>query len=892
MKPLVLCILDGVGIRKETHGNALYKANMPNFERLMNEYPHSLLEASGESVGLPHGQMGNSEVGHTNIGAGRIVYQPLELINNEISTGSFYKNDNILDIINYTKKRKSKLHIMGLLSDGGIHSNIEHLYALLRMCKLNDIDEVYLHLFMDGRDTLPTEALKYLNELNYQIDKIGIGKICTISGRYYAMDRDNNYDRLEKAYKVIVDNEGPHYSNYEDAIKDNIDKGITDEFTVPCVINDVKVEDNDGIIIFNFRPDRLRELGASLTNKNFNGFPHKNLKGIKLLTMMPVSDEVINTTAFELQKLDNTFGSYISEMGLKQLRIAETEKYAHVTYFFDGGVDKIFKGEKRTLISSPKVATYDMKPEMSAYKITSNLVKTMERYDVVILNFANGDMVGHTGNMEATIKALEVLDICLGKIYDKVIELGGTLVVTADHGNDDTMLDENDNSVTSHSTAKVPFIITKKNISLIDGKLGDIAPTLLTLLNLPIPKEMTGNILIKGKNKDNRLMFGKIFRIISILFIISFFTVYGGRFIYYYKTSHTVETYESMSFKDKLNTYNITKKGNGLYNCDDSKCFKGDIDNNYVYYKGITWRIISYNDTSIKLISEEDLTSLVMKYNDTNYVDKFISKYKTLINDSKITDISLLTEDEYNNSINDNTYLNNNTNYWLSSGKYVDNEGNIKDNDNKIYGVRLCITLSSDITILSGNGKISSSYRFDNPTPTYLSEASIGSYVKFSNYLWRIVDIDTTGVKLALESNLDSHIYASDNSSFNINSKDSIGYYLNNDFYNTLDTSKIVTAKWSVITYNEKNNYNYNKIYKTIKVKVGLLNIGDLFINDIVNYDLMTEDGNNVYEVLNNGIASTTSKNTSLIVRPAVYLNGSVLISGSGFINNPYVVGE
>ena len=493
---LLLCILDGVGIRKEKKGNALSKANMPNFNGLARRYPHCLLEASGSLVGLPDGQMGNSEVGHTNIGAGRIVYQPLELINNKIKTGEFFDNKNILDVMNYVKKNNSKLHIMGLLSDGGIHSHINHLFALLDMCKRECIENVCLHMYLDGRDTLPKEGLKYLNQLNEKITKDGIGKLCTISGRYYAMDRDNNYDRLKKAYDAIVYGEGEKYNSYEEAIKANLDRDIWDEFTIPCVIDEGKVENKDGVIFFNFRPDRLREMGIALTNPDFNEFEHKKLD-IKMVTMMPVDKNVVTTNAYDVSKLDDTFGEYISKMGLTQLRIAETEKYAHVTYFFDGGVERDLKGAHRKLISSPKVATYDMKPEMSAYKITAKLLKELPNYDVVILNFANGDMVGHTGDMDATIKALEVIDECIGKLYDKVSSLGGVMAITADHGNSDYMLDENDNIVTSHSTSKVPFIITKEGFELENGKLGDIAPTLLTIMGLPIPESMTGDILIK-----------------------------------------------------------------------------------------------------------------------------------------------------------------------------------------------------------------------------------------------------------------------------------------------------------------------------------------------------------------------------------------------------------
>ncbi|MEG0826198.1 MAG: 2,3-bisphosphoglycerate-independent phosphoglycerate mutase [Bacilli bacterium] len=497
MKPIILCILDGVGIRNNKIGNAIKIAKMPNFNYLLENYPNSLLEASGSEVGLPNGQMGNSEVGHMNIGAGRIVYQSLQLINELIKNKSFYQNQNILEVMKHVKTNHSSLHLLGLLSDGGIHSSIEHLFALIKMAKENNITQLYIHSFLDGRDTLPKAALKYLEQLQNKIDEIGLGSIATISGRYYAMDRDNRYDRVKKAYDNLTLGIGEEYNNYQEVIEHNYSNNIDDEFVIPAIIDKKgTIKDNDGIIFFNFRPDRLRELPSALSNPNFKGFIKQNLENIKLLTMMPVSDEVVSTYAFKLEELKNTFGEYISNLGLTQLRIAETEKYAHVTYFFDGGLEKELRGSKRILIKSPDVSTYDLKPEMSAYEITDTLLKNTN-YDYIILNFANGDMVGHTGNLEATVKALENLDICLGKIYHKVIEIGGILVVTADHGNADYMLDKNGLVVTSHSLSKVPFIITDKNIKVKNGKLGDIAPTLLSLKNISIPLEMTGEILIE-----------------------------------------------------------------------------------------------------------------------------------------------------------------------------------------------------------------------------------------------------------------------------------------------------------------------------------------------------------------------------------------------------------
>ena len=498
MKPILLCILDGVGIRESEHGNAFMKANKPNFDYLWNKYPHSLLEASGELVGLPEGQMGNSEVGHMNIGAGRIVYQPLQFITEKIKTREFFENKEFLDVMNNTKENNSKLHIFGLLSDGGIHSHINHLFALIDMAKENNIKDLYLHMFLDGRDTLPNIAESFLDRLSEKIKETGIGTIATISGRYYAMDRDNRWDRIKLAYDAITKGEGLEYDNYHDAIKDSYDKEVYDEFVVPVVLDkNGIVEENDGLILFNFRPDRGRELFSALTNPSFNGFERPFINNLKLVTMMPLSDEVIKTTAFNNQDLKNTLGDYLADNSKKQLRIAETEKYAHVTYFFDGGVEKELSNCDRVLIPSPKVATYDLKPEMSAREITDKLLPVMENYDVIILNFANGDMVGHTGVIPATITAVECVDECLGRIYKKIEEIGGTLIVTADHGNCDWMLDDDNNVITSHSVFPVPFIINRENIKLKDGKLADIAPTILHLLDMEIPEEMNGINLIE-----------------------------------------------------------------------------------------------------------------------------------------------------------------------------------------------------------------------------------------------------------------------------------------------------------------------------------------------------------------------------------------------------------
>ena len=499
MKKVLLCILDGVGLSDNTYGNAVYQANTPCLDRLFKEYPNSKLEASGELVGLPSGQMGNSEVGHMNIGAGRIVYQPLGLINKRINDESFYENKVLRSIFDHVKERNSKLHIMGLLSDGGIHSHINHFIALLEMCKRENINKVYFHIFMDGRDTSPYSGEKYINILENEIRRYEIGSIATISGRYYAMDRDNNYDRIKKAYDAIVLGNGDKYNTAYEAWASNQEKDITDEFIIPSVIdNNGNIDSNDGIIFANFRPDRVRELASSLTNPSFDYFDVKRLDNIKMITLMPVSLEVISTPVYQIEDLINTMGEYVSTKGVSQLRIAETEKYAHVTYFFDGGKEKELTNCKRILISSPKVSTYDLKPEMSAYEITEELLSQVKnnKPDMIILNFANGDMVGHTGNYDAAIRAVTVLDKCIDKMVNTV-DLGEyTVIITADHGNCEVMMN-NDGSVnTQHTTNLVPFIVLDKNITLRDGKLGDIAVTMLDIMGIDIPWEMTGNSLV------------------------------------------------------------------------------------------------------------------------------------------------------------------------------------------------------------------------------------------------------------------------------------------------------------------------------------------------------------------------------------------------------------
>ncbi|HCJ32593.1 MAG TPA: 2,3-bisphosphoglycerate-independent phosphoglycerate mutase [Firmicutes bacterium] len=493
MKKVLLCVLDGVGLSKIKDGNALINANKPNIDYLMKEYPNKGINASGTFVGLPDGQMGNSEVGHLTIGAGRIIYQSLELINRAIKDESFYSNESFLNAIRHAKENNSKLHIMGLLSDGGVHSHINHIKALLKLCKKEDFSNVYFHIFTDGRDTFKESSISYIDDLNNEINELGIGKICTISGRYYAMDRDKRWDRLKKCYDVIVNNTGNKCDDYKKYITDSYEKGITDEFIEPVIIDESgKIEENDSIIWANFRPDRAIQILRSLVDPNFDGFDRKIFNNLYLTTMMYVSDDVKSDIAFKKEIIDNTLGIYLSKLGKKQLRIAETEKYAHVTYFFDGGRDLDLNLCDRVLIPSPKVATYDLKPEMSAREITSNLLEKMDNnYDFIFLNFANGDMVGHTGNYDMTKKAIETIDEMIGKLYKKCMEDEYLFIITADHGNAEEMIDENGNVVTSHTTNLVPFIVTDKNLNIDNvNKLSDIAPFVLNYMNLNLPDEM------------------------------------------------------------------------------------------------------------------------------------------------------------------------------------------------------------------------------------------------------------------------------------------------------------------------------------------------------------------------------------------------------------------
>ncbi len=504
-KPLVLCILDGCGVREETDGNAFKNANTPTLDMLMNKYPHSILQASGKAVGLPEGQMGTSEVGHMNLGSGRVAIQPLENITASIDSKEFFKNEEILKVLNHVKSNNSNLHIFGLLSDGGVHSHINHCLALLEMCKEENVNNIYFDICLDGRDTYEKSALTYLDQLDAKIKELGIGKINTISGRYYGMDRDNNFDRLKLHYDAIVYGEGKEYSSYKELIEENYTNEKYDEFVIPGIIDKHPLQDDDGVIAFNFRKDRLREMFTLFTNPteyeqqaNEKGLTVKHFNNLKVLTMYPVTETVKCPHAFDDLDLKNILVDYLHDNNLSQLRIAETEKYPHVTFFFDGGKEVEYPDMKKILIPSPKVATYDLQPEMSVYIVTDNFLKEVENYDVTIMNLANGDMVGHTGVYEAAVQAVEHMDKCLAKIYHKVVEeLDGILIIIADHGNCDIMWDENHKPVTSHTTNPVPCIITKEGIELNDGKLADIAPTMLELINLPVPEEMTGVSLIK-----------------------------------------------------------------------------------------------------------------------------------------------------------------------------------------------------------------------------------------------------------------------------------------------------------------------------------------------------------------------------------------------------------
>ncbi len=502
-KPVVLIIMDGIGMTEPGPGNAYSLAKKPNLDKFFSKYPNTLLEASGEAVGLPEGQMGNSEVGHMNIGAGRTVYQSLTRVNKAAKERMFKTNGAYLAAFKNTMKHNSKLHLFGLLSDGGVHSHILHFKEMLKTAKEVGVDSTYIHAFLDGRDVGPQSAVGFIDDLEKYMKEINYGKIATVSGRYYAMDRDKNWDRIQKAYDAMTCGIGEHFKNARDGVLASYEAGVNDEFVVPFVVDENGlIKDNDSIIFMNFRPDRAIQISTAYSNpKALELLDTKSgPKNILFVSTMKYSDSVNGEVAFELNDLNDMFGDYISEKGLHQLRIAETEKYAHVTFFFDGGVDKQIKNAKRVLIPSPKVPTYDLKPEMSAYEITEAVIKELDSkvHDVIILNFANGDMVGHTGVIPAAIKAVETVDECTGKVVEKVLEMGGIALLTADHGNCEKMLDENGNVFTAHTTNKVPFIVTDEAVKLrSSGSLGDIAPTMLKLLGLKQPKAMTGESIFE-----------------------------------------------------------------------------------------------------------------------------------------------------------------------------------------------------------------------------------------------------------------------------------------------------------------------------------------------------------------------------------------------------------
>lgn len=514
--PVCLIILDGWGISSNKLGNAIFSAKKPNMDSFMEMYPNTRLLASGLAVGLPEGQMGNSEVGHLNIGAGRIVYQDLTKISRSIELGKFFSKEAFLAAISNVKKNKSSLHLMGLLSDGGVHSHIDHIKALIELAKMNDVKDLFLHAFLDGRDVPPRSAQTYLEEIKKFMDKEGYGDISTVSGRYYAMDRDNRWERVNKAYNNLVYRDGKHYEDALSLVQDSYDNDINDEFVLPGCINvmdeeKAKIKSNDSIVFFNFRPDRARELTRTFILKDFNEF-NRGISVPKDLVFVCMTEYDIKFngipgvhTAYPPKDILKTLGEVVSENNLKQLRIAETEKYAHVTFFFNGGVEKANAGEDRILIPSSKVATYNLKPEMSAYEVANKLIEKISEkiYHLIIVNFANADMVGHTGFFEAAIKAIEAVDDCVGKIVSKIKEFGGIPIITADHGNAEDMINEQMQcSMTSHTNSKVPFIICSESISELvnedaNPKLCDIAPTILELLDLKKPAEMTGCSLIK-----------------------------------------------------------------------------------------------------------------------------------------------------------------------------------------------------------------------------------------------------------------------------------------------------------------------------------------------------------------------------------------------------------
>ena len=505
--PVMLMILDGFGINEKTDGNAVKLAKTPNIDKLMKKYPNTIMYTSGLKVGLPDGQMGNSEVGHTNIGAGRIVYQELTKITKSIEDGDFFAIPEFIEAIENCKKHNSKLHILGLLSDGGVHSHIRHLYGLLEMAKRRDFEDVYVHCFLDGRDTPPASAEGYITQLEEKMKEKKVGKIASISGRYYAMDRDKRWDRVKKCYDALVRGEGNKATSATIAIEDSYQKEVFDEFVEPTVIvnNDTPIAtigENDSVIFFNFRPDRAREITRAIVDPEFDGFKTKKMN-LYYVCFTSYDETMPNVKiAFKKEPLVNTFGEVVSKNGLKQLRIAETEKYAHVTFFFNGGEEKQYPGEDRILVPSPKVATYDLQPEMSAPIVTEKVVEAIneDKYNAIILNFANPDMVGHTGSLPAAIKAVETIDECVQKVVDAMLAHNGTILITADHGNCEQMIDyKTGEPHTAHTTNPVPLILVTNDetLKVKSGKLADLAPTMLEILGIEKPEEMTGESILE-----------------------------------------------------------------------------------------------------------------------------------------------------------------------------------------------------------------------------------------------------------------------------------------------------------------------------------------------------------------------------------------------------------
>ncbi len=498
---VMLIIMDGFGLSEKKEYNAVAQANLKVLPKLMQIYPHSYLEASAEAVGLPHGQIGNSEVGHLNIGAGRIVYQSLTKITKDIETGAFFDKPALIEAMKNAADGHA-LHLMGLVSPGGVHSSEKHLYGLLEMAASYGLKEVYIHAFLDGRDVLPRSAGEYLAELDEECRRIGTGEIATISGRYYAMDRDKRWDRVEKAYRAVADGDGATAKDWRECLDNSYARDVSDEFVVPTVLKKVPVRDGDSLIFFNFRPDRARQLTEAFVSPSFEGFKRPLLHNLYFATMTTYEDSLPVHVIYGKEHLDSTLGEVLAQAGKKQLRIAETEKYAHVTYFFNGGEEAKNDGEDRILIASPKVATYDLKPEMSAYEVTDAVIKELNKgiYDMVILNFANADMVGHTGDMKAAVKAVETVDTCVGKITDLLLEHGGQALIIADHGNAEKMADPTSGSAyTAHTTNHVPCILVSqehKEAHLHDGILADVAPTLLYMAGMKQPAQMTGHNLI------------------------------------------------------------------------------------------------------------------------------------------------------------------------------------------------------------------------------------------------------------------------------------------------------------------------------------------------------------------------------------------------------------